>query len=124
MADPVSCVVCGKRFVPSVGRLWCSVGCEAEAVRGDSPEAAEAALAKARAEGEAEGEAEGFRRGVAACVADVEGCLFFAAKAAEGPHNSDRLRVHRHVRAVVLGQVAYGLRHLGGMGPRPEPEQE
>lgn len=28
MADPVSCVVCGKRFVPSVGRLWCSVGCE------------------------------------------------------------------------------------------------
>lgn len=119
MADPVPCVVCGKRFVPSVGRLWCSVGCEAEVVRGDSPEAAEVALAKARAEGET----EGFRRGVAACVADVEGCLHFAAKAAEGPHNSERLRVHRHVRAVVLGQVSYGLRHLGDMGPRTEPEQ-
>ena len=121
MADPVPCVVCGKRFVPSVGRLWCSVGCEGAAVCGDSPEAA--ALAKARAEGEAEGEAEGFRRGVAACVADVEGCLDFAVKAVEGPHNSERLRVQRHVRAVVLGQVAYGLRHLGGMGPRTEPEQ-
>lgn len=117
MTDPVPCVVCGLRFVPSVGRLWCSVGCEAEAVCGDSPETA--ALAKARAEGEA----EGFRRGVAACVADVEGCLVFASKAAEGPHNSERLRVHRHVRAVVLGQVAYGLRHIGGMGPRPTGEQ-
>ena len=36
MADPVPCAVCGTRFVPSVGRSWCSVGCEA-AVRGDSP---------------------------------------------------------------------------------------
>ena len=38
MGDPVACVVCGTRFTPSTGRFWCSVGCEAAAVRGDSPE--------------------------------------------------------------------------------------
>ena len=38
MAEPVPCVVCGARFTPSTGRFWCSVACEAEAVRGDSPE--------------------------------------------------------------------------------------
>lgn len=92
--------------------------------RAEAAEQRAEALAAEVAQARAEGEAAGFRRGVAACVADVEGCLDFAAKAAKGPHNSERLRIHRNVRAVVLGQVAYGLRHIGDMGPRPTGQQD